>query len=301
MSEDFGLAYESIFDGSMYGTGPTVFAVWLYVIAKGYGGTVTLNPRKLAETLGATREDVEAAIAFHCSPDRDSRTDTDEGRRLRHLGGYSYEVVNHELYKSARALEEKRAYNRLKKRASRERSSSTIEVPVFDTSKKLVTSGDPLLSSSSSSDLISSDPEGVQGEPPEPESEPSRFAPADFAPTEAQRQRCRELGHDAEKLLRKFKRQEFNRTYTDWERRFDQWIDEEPESKRPSARPPSLGPPWVDDSHRAFAREHALELAREARLFADTHHPPPRLLQLSDARVAFGRFLEERVRDTAAA
>lgn len=303
MSEDFGLAYESIFDGSMYGTSPTVFAVWLYVIAKGYGGQVTLNPKKLAETLGATRAEVEAAIAFHCSPDPESRTDTDEGRRLRHLGGYSYEVVNHELYKSARALEEKRAYNRAKKRASRERASSTIDVTVFDTSKKSVTKFDPLLSSSSPSDLISSDPEGVQGEGPPGATEPSRFAPAGYAPTETQRARCRELGHDPDKLARKFRKHEFNRAYTDWERRFDQWIEDEPAPERRSSRAPASlkGPPWVDETHLLFAREHALALEREAKLFAETHHPPPRLLQLSDARVAFGQFLEKRARDTVAA
>lgn len=302
MTERFGLLYESTFDGSMVGAGPAVFAVWSYVVAKGFGGQVVLNPKSIAFILGASVADVEAAIAFHCAPDPNSRSEAHEGRRLLHVAGYVYEIVNHDVYKNARVLEERRAYNRAKKRASREKASSTIEVTVFDTSNKSVTSADPLLSSSSPSDLISPDPEGVQGEGPAPlPAEPSRFAPADYAPTEAQRARCQELGHDVGKLLRKFKRQEFNRTYTDWERRFDQWIDEEPAPSRPSSRSSPKGPPWVDETHLLFAREHALALEREAKLFAKTHHPPPRLLQLSDARVAFGQFLQKRARDTVAA
>lgn len=299
MSENFGLAYESIFDGSMYGTSPTVFAVWLYVIANGYGGQVDLNPKKLAATFATTVADVEAAIRFHCAPDRDSRTDTDEGRRLRHLGGVRYEVVNHELYKNARALEEKRAYDRLKKRESRERQRA-VEVPIFDLSKKSLTSADPLLSSPS--DLISSDPEGVQGEgdhAPPPQARPSRTAPADFAPTDAQRARCRELGHDVEKLVRAFKRQRFKRGYTDWERRFDQWIDDEEPPVRASSPPPATtkGPPWVDASHAAFCREQGWELAAMAREFAQSHHVPPDCLPVRDARTAFTLFLEQRARD----
>ena len=254
MSEDFGLLYRSTFTGSMVGTSPTVFAVWGYVVANGYGGHVDLNPRLLAAIFGTTVSDIEAAIRLHCAPDPESRSDVDEGRRLRHLGGVSYEVINHDLYKSARALEEKKAYNRRKKQESREKQRSTTEVPIFDLSKKCLTDVDPLLSLYSPSDLISSDPEGVQGEP-------SRFAPADFAPTEAQRARCRELGHDLEGLVRAFKSNEFNREYTDWERRFSKWIEDQrpPSLKRASGRPPpALLEP--SEAERRAAAKHGVDL-----------------------------------------
>lgn len=298
MSEDFGLAYESTFDGSMYGTSPVVFAVWFYVISKGYGGQVTLNPKKLAETFGTTVADVEAAIRLHCSPDPYSRTQTDEGRRLRHLGGFSYEVVNHDLYKSARALEEKRAQDRQRQRVSRERRRSTTEVPIFELSQKSVTERDPLLSSPS--DLIS-DPEGVQGEPAKPE--PSRFAPADYVATPAQQARCAELGHDVDKLLRRFKKHEFARAYTDWERRFDVWIDDQRTPERPPKRQRShaLGPPWVDETALAFARELGRELPALVREFAKKHHVPPDCLPVADARSEFLKFLAAQAPASAAA
>lgn len=296
MSEDFGLLYASTFTGSMVGTSPVVFAVWSYVVANGYGGQVDLNPRLLAAIFGTTAADVEAAIAFHCAPDPDSRSDADGGRRLRHVSGVRYEVVNHEVYKNARALEEKRASDRARKRSSREQQGRTVDVPIVsapgcDLSQKNVTERDPLLSSPS--DLISSDPEGVQGEG-------SRVPPADYAPTAAQRERCAQLGHDVDKLLAKFKRTEFRRAYTRWDLRFDEWIETEPKPPPKPSKSPK-GPPWVDDGAMLLARELGRDLAAMSKRFEREHHPRPRLLNPNDSRTAFKEFLVKAPPDVAAA
>lgn len=288
MSEDFGLLYKSTFTGSLVGKGAVVHAVWGFVVANGYGGQVDLHPVLLAATFGEPVEKVEAAILFLCSPDPESRSDSHEGRRLMPLGGTRYDIVNHEVYKSARALEERKAYNRAKQRESRDRKRGTTDVPILDLSKKSLTDADPLLSSPS--DLICSDPEGVQGEPP---AKPSRFAPADYAPTEAQRARCRERRLDPVTLVADFKRHEFQREYTDWERRFDKWIEDEDEpAALASSVPPSpKGPAWIDEAALLFAREHGQDLRAMAREFAENHHPPPRCLKPGDARTAFKQFL----------
>lgn len=300
MADDFGLLYRSTFTGSLVGSGPVVISVWAFVVANGYGGTVDLHPVVLAATFGkCTPDDVREAIAVLCSPDPDSRSDADDGRRLRHLGGVRYEVVNHDLYKNARALEEKRAYDRAKKRESRERRSTT-DVPIFDLSKKSLTDADPLISSPSL--LISSDPEGVQGEPAP--AEPSRRAPADFAPTDAQRALCRELGHDVDKLAAKFKRYEFPRPLTDWPARFDTWIDDQRAPERPPKpkRAPGLGPAWADDETAlAFARELGRELPGLVREFAKHHHHPPDCLPVAEARLEFHKFLAAKAPASAAA
>ena len=49
---------------------------------------VTLNARKLADTLGEEVADVETAIEFLCRPDERSTTKEDEGRRLVKLGEF---------------------------------------------------------------------------------------------------------------------------------------------------------------------------------------------------------------------
>jgi hypothetical protein len=58
-------------------------------------------------------------------------------------------------------------------------------------------------------------------------SQKSMFAPADFEPNERHLVRCQELRLDVGVLLRKFRTQEFNRSYSNWDNRFDQWIETE--------------------------------------------------------------------------
>jgi hypothetical protein len=53
------------------------------------------------------------------------------------------------------------------------------------------------------------------------------FVPNDWRPTELHRVRCQELRLDIEALVRDFRLQEFNRQYSDWDRRFSKWIEDE--------------------------------------------------------------------------
>jgi hypothetical protein len=55
----------------------------------------------------------------------------------------------------------------------------------------------------------------------------SIFAPDDFEPKDIHRARCQELRFDVADLLRAFKAHEFNRGYSDWDRRFSAWIEKE--------------------------------------------------------------------------
>jgi hypothetical protein len=66
--------------------------------------------------------------------------------------------------------------------------------------------------------------ESVTSPSPSPK---SMFAPADFEPNERHLVRCQELRFDVAVLLRKFRTQEFNRSYSNWDNRFDQWIEAE--------------------------------------------------------------------------
>jgi hypothetical protein len=106
----------------MYGAGLNVFAVWGYVIANTRPpGRIELNPRMLANTLGCSLEEVEQAIEFLASPDPNSRTKIEEGRRLVRVGEFEYTVPTYQIYREKRDKEERRQYNREKKRESRAR------------------------------------------------------------------------------------------------------------------------------------------------------------------------------------
>jgi uncharacterized phage protein (TIGR02220 family) len=108
----FGKHFESMYTGSMVGSGAVVFAVWGYVIShqKPPSFIVELNSKLLAFILGEEEDNVKKAIEHLCSPDTKSRSREFEGRKLLQEGEYSYRVVNGAHYHNIRNNEERRAY-----------------------------------------------------------------------------------------------------------------------------------------------------------------------------------------------
>lgn len=109
----FGKSFESMYEGSMVGAGAVKFAVWGYVITKmrpdaELGAVVSLNSRLIAPILGESVELVQDAIEWLCSPDPNSRTKIEEGRRLVQLGQFDYQVVNGAYYRALRDEESRR-------------------------------------------------------------------------------------------------------------------------------------------------------------------------------------------------
>lgn len=117
----YGKFFASAFTGSMMGAGSDVFAVWSYAIAHCVDGQVELNPKLLASVIGTSEKRAEAAIGFLCAPDPNSRSKTDDGRRLVREGQFAYRVPNHGHYLKIQNEGERREYNRIKKAESRSR------------------------------------------------------------------------------------------------------------------------------------------------------------------------------------
>lgn len=117
----YGKHYESMYEGSMYGAGIAVFAVWGYVIAHVRKGSVELNPKKLSDTLGGEMKDIEKAIEFLMKPDPESRHKDFEGRRLLREGQFQYRVPSWESYQGIRNEDDRREYNKMKQREYRAR------------------------------------------------------------------------------------------------------------------------------------------------------------------------------------
>jgi hypothetical protein len=112
-----------MYEGSMMGAGPVVFAVWGYVISKAVDGQVELNPRLLSVLIGTEEENVCAAIEYLCLADPNSRSKKNDGRRLVKVGQFAYEVTTHEDYRNMRSEEDRRQYNRERKREERAKKS----------------------------------------------------------------------------------------------------------------------------------------------------------------------------------
>ena len=127
----YGKIFESLYEGSMVGAGPTVFAVWGYCIAKADdSGIVILNPALLAPIIGTSRVDVEQAIEFLTSPDPHSKNPEHEGRRLINVSGYAYSVVSHAIYRGIKNNQDRREYMReyMRKRRGKDAVNSLQEL-----------------------------------------------------------------------------------------------------------------------------------------------------------------------------
>lgn len=117
----FGKHFESMYDGSMYGAGLAVFAVWGWIISHARAGVVELNPKRLADTLGGKEEEVQQALEYLQRPDPHSRFKACEGKRLVKEGEYQYRLPSWEYYQKIRSELDRREYNRQKQREHRER------------------------------------------------------------------------------------------------------------------------------------------------------------------------------------
>jgi hypothetical protein len=115
----YGKHFESMYSGSMVGSGPAVFAVWGYIIAHAKKGYVEINPIVLATIIGCSIDEISSAINHLCSPDPHSRTKDHEGKRLIKTDEFAYFVPSHEKYNSIRSEDERREYNRIKKQEER--------------------------------------------------------------------------------------------------------------------------------------------------------------------------------------
>lgn len=131
----FGKHFESLYEGSMIGSGAVVFAVWGYVIAKMkpdlvVGAQVRLNPKLLGVILGEEERRVKEAIEYLCGPDPKSTTKTAGGRRLIQLGEYDYQVVNGAKYRAIRNEEQRRLQNRIAQAKHRKKAARNEETAV---------------------------------------------------------------------------------------------------------------------------------------------------------------------------
>lgn len=108
----YGKHFQSMYTGSMVGSGPVTFAVWGYVISHVRDSYVELNPVILAAIIGCTPDDIDQAISALCQPDPRSRSKDYEGRRLIQSAEFLFFVPTYEKYHNIRNDEGRREYMR---------------------------------------------------------------------------------------------------------------------------------------------------------------------------------------------
>jgi hypothetical protein len=98
----------------MVGAGLNVFAVWNYIVTNTHFGVIELNPKLLKTILGGELEEIESALEYLSRPDPDSRSKSEDGRRIVKEGQFQYRVVNWEDYQAMKNADDLREYNRRK-------------------------------------------------------------------------------------------------------------------------------------------------------------------------------------------
>jgi len=168
----YGKVFASMYEGSLVGAGPVVFAVWGYCIAKADSdGIVLLNPALLAPIIGTSRQEIVDAVTWLTAPDPHSKNPEHEGRRLLNESGYQYLVVSHAAYRAIRNSDDRRDYMRDYMRRRRESDNGKEEPTVNEVNKELT----ELTSVSASASASEGGDSGGGGSlSPTPEDSPAR-------------------------------------------------------------------------------------------------------------------------------
>lgn len=147
----YGKHYSTMYSGSMFGCGAINFALMGFVLSnfrasKEHGATVELNPRMLAAIFGEPVKEIDKAIAFLCAADSESRTKTEDGRRLVRLGEFEFRVVNGAKYRAQRDEDNRRDQNRVNQSLHRfkKRGASSASVAEYEAALKRGASEDEL-------------------------------------------------------------------------------------------------------------------------------------------------------------
>lgn len=102
-----------------------VKVVWITLLAMAdKDGKVEGSIPGLAVRAGVSLQECEAALEKFKSPDKYSRTQENEGRRIVDADG-GWILLNHGKYRAMMSTQDRRDYQRLKQREYRERKKST--------------------------------------------------------------------------------------------------------------------------------------------------------------------------------
>ena len=120
----FTKLFSNILDSTIWMEPPSTKIVWITMLAMSdRNGEVHASVPGLARRAGVSREEADVALETFLSPDPDSRTDVEEGRRVRKIDG-GWELINHGKYRKLLSSEERREYNRQKQAEYRARKKA---------------------------------------------------------------------------------------------------------------------------------------------------------------------------------
>lgn len=124
----YGKIFSSMFEGSLYGNPDAIIVMMVLIVLADAEGCIDMTAAAIAARTSFPIETVRKGLAKLSEPDPNSRTDTEDGRRIVLLDDHrdwGWRLVNYAKYREIRTAEERRAYWRQWKRDQRQATKST--------------------------------------------------------------------------------------------------------------------------------------------------------------------------------
>lgn len=111
----YGKIFDSIYDGSLADDWRALVTMQQLIVLANAQGEIDMSAGAIARRTGIPREIIDHGLAVLSTPDPDSRTPDDDGRRIVLLDParpWGWRLVNHRLYRALLSREEKRQADR---------------------------------------------------------------------------------------------------------------------------------------------------------------------------------------------
>ena len=119
--------FSSIYQGTLRGNTNGLVVFTNMLAHADSAGWVDIHPRAIAEETGLSIEKVKEAILELSSPDPESRSPEEEGRRIVLIDAHrdwGWRIVNHGKYRAIKSEEDRREQNRIAQKRFREKHNS---------------------------------------------------------------------------------------------------------------------------------------------------------------------------------
>lgn len=123
----YGKIFDSIYDGTLVESWEALITFQQMLVLCGPDGIVEMTPNAIAKRTGIPLKHIKAGIAVLESPDPESRTPGEDGKRIARLEdhrSWGWYIVNHEKYRSFKDADTVRAQNRKRKQKQRDKLKS---------------------------------------------------------------------------------------------------------------------------------------------------------------------------------
>ena len=118
----YGKVFESMYDGTISSNWYALVTFQQMIVLCESDGTIDMTLHAMHRRTGIPLEIFQQGIKYLEAPDEYSRSEVEEGRRILRIDEHrpwGWTIVNHKKYRDMRTAEERREYNKIKKREAR--------------------------------------------------------------------------------------------------------------------------------------------------------------------------------------